>query len=222
MPRQGRRMCFEEESCDSAKIWAIFRRIEVVLDGGIFAQRYVSFSRSCCHRWVVLPELTAEGELPAGVHTAGWQEFQSRFCSSSPRRIWLSNRLLTLVQLAATSRKLQRIIIWGSFVTAKPAPKDVDVLLIMDEDFEVDQVAAPVQEIFNSVRAKLLFDSDVFWARTSIGREVLDLWLETYQVSRTFRKRVLWNWSCHDPDRRTNAARAAMRGQSTKNPNGGA
>jgi hypothetical protein len=28
----------------------------------------------------------------------------------------------------------------GSFVTAKPAPKDLDILLIMDEDFEVDSV----------------------------------------------------------------------------------
>ena len=28
-----------------------------------------------------------------------------------------------------------------------------------------------------------------FWARASIGDEVLDLWLETYQISRSFRKR---------------------------------
>jgi len=39
------------------------------------------------------------------------------------------------------------------------------------------------------VRAKLLFQSDVFWARASIGRELLDLWLDTYQTSRSFRKR---------------------------------
>jgi hypothetical protein len=37
--------------------------------------------------------------------------------------------------------------------------------------------------------AKLMFESDVFWARSSIGRESLDLWLETYQTSRTFSKR---------------------------------
>jgi len=39
------------------------------------------------------------------------------------------------------------------------------------------------------VRAKLLFESDVFWARASIGNVVLDLWLETYQTSGSFRKR---------------------------------
>ena len=59
----------------------------------------------------------------------------------------------------------------------------------MDEDFEVDAVAAPEQAVFDSVRAKLMFESDVFWARASIGDEMLGLWLDTYQTSRSFRKR---------------------------------
>jgi hypothetical protein len=48
---------------------------------------------------------------------------------------------------------------------------------------------APAQAVFDSTRAKLLFESDVFWGRASIGQEVLDLWLDTYQTSRSFRKR---------------------------------
>jgi hypothetical protein len=138
---------------------------------------------------VVLPELTDVGELPPGVHLAGWQEFQSRFGGSSPRRVWLSGRLRALLELAATNGKLRRIFIWGSFVTAKPSPKDLDILPIMDEDFEVEGITAPAQAVFDSVRAKLLFESDVFWARASIGSEMLDLWLDTYQTSRSFRKR---------------------------------
>jgi len=59
----------------------------------------------------------------------------------------------------------------------------------MDEDFEVERIALPSRAVFDSVRAKLLFESDVFWARASIGEEVLHLWLETYQTSRDFRKR---------------------------------
>jgi hypothetical protein len=137
----------------------------------------------------VLPELTAEGELPPGVHVADWQEFQSRFCHSSPRRVWLASRLQALIALAATNGRLRRLFIWGSFVTAKQSPRDLDLLLIMDEDFEVDQLAATAQAAFDSVRAKLLFESDVFWARSSIGPEMLELWLSTYQTSRSFRKR---------------------------------
>jgi len=49
--------------------------------------------------------------------------------------------------------------------------------------------AAPARAAFDSVRARLLFESDVFWARASIGHEMLELWLDTYQTSRSFRKR---------------------------------
>jgi len=137
----------------------------------------------------VLPALTIDGELPPGVHTAGWQEFISRFGGSSPRRLWLSDRLRTILELAATGGRLRRIFVWGSFVTAKPSPRDLDILPIVSDDFEVEQMSAPAQAVFDSTRAKLLFESDVFWARSSIGQEVLDLWLDTYQTSRGFRKR---------------------------------
>jgi hypothetical protein len=138
---------------------------------------------------VVLPELTAEGEFPPGVHSADWQEFQSRFCISSPRRVWLSGRFRTLLELAATGGDLRRVFVWGSFVTSKPAPRDIDILLIMDEGFEAARMPASAQVVFDSVRAKLLFESDVFWARVSIGDEMLDLWLDTDQISRSFLKR---------------------------------
>jgi hypothetical protein len=81
------------------------------------------------------------------------------------------------------------VFIWGSFVTAKSAPKDLDLLLILSPDFDVDRMPAPAQAVFDSTRAKLLFEADVFWARASIGQEMLDLWLDTYQTSRSFRKR---------------------------------
>jgi hypothetical protein len=136
----------------------------------------------------VLPELT-DGELPPGVHNVDWPEFISRFGGSSPRRLWLAGRLRTILELAATGGRLRRIFVWGSFVTAKPSPRDLDILLIMSDDFEVEQMPAPSQAVFDSTRAKLRFESDVFWARASIKQEVLDLWLDTYQTSRSFRKR---------------------------------
>jgi hypothetical protein len=123
--------------------------------------------------FVVLPYLTSGGELDPGVYLA----------------TWLSGRLRTILKLAATGGRLRRVFVWGSFVTAKPAPRDLDILLIMNDDFEVDQMSAPAKAIFDCTRAKLLFESDIFWARASIGQEALDLWLQTYQTSRSFRKR---------------------------------
>ena len=126
---------------------------------------------------------------PAGVHVARWPEFESRFCDSCPRRVWLARRLRVLVELAASSGKLLRLFVWGSFVTAKPVPKDLDILLIMGEDFEVEEMDERAGSVFDSVKARLMFEADVFWARNSIGEEMLKLWLDTYQISRDFRKR---------------------------------
>ncbi len=123
------------------------------------------------------------------MHVADWPTFHSRFGIFSPRRLWLSARFRTLIDLAATTGKLRRVFIWGSFVTSKPEPNDIDVLLIMNEDFEVEKAGIESQGVFDFVRARLMFGSDVFWARISIGEQTLDLWLDTYQVSRTFRKR---------------------------------
>jgi hypothetical protein len=137
----------------------------------------------------VLPDLTAEGELPPGVHRTDWQDFHLRFGQSSPRRIWLSRRLRAILDIASIDGKLLRVFVWGSFVTAKTDPRDLDLLLIMSDDFEVDRIPAARQSVFDSTRAKLMFESDVFWARASIGDEALGLWLETYQISRSFKKR---------------------------------
>ena len=103
--------------------------------------------------------------------------------------MWLFGRLQALVALATNTGKLRRVFVWGSFVTAKPSPKDLDILLIVDEAFEAELIDVSAQAVFDSTRAKLLFEADVFWARTSIGAEILDIWLETYQFSRSFRKR---------------------------------
>lgn len=108
----------------------------------------------------------------------------SRFGASTPRRLWLIGRLQAVLSLAASTGKVRRIFVWGSFVTAKGSPKDVDILLIMDEDFETQNVPSAAQEVFDSVRARLLYESDVFWARASSGNDTLNLWLDTYQISK--------------------------------------
>ena len=141
------------------------------------------------YRVGLLPGFTSEGDLPPGVHLADWDELRSRFGSSTPRRIWLFGKLEALVAAAAGTEKLLRIFLWGSFVTAKPAPGDLDILVIMANDFETSDVVPPCSAVFESTQARSVFEADVFWARASIGRETLALWLETYQTSRTFRKR---------------------------------
>lgn len=84
---------------------------------------------------------------------------------------------------------LRRVFVWGSFVTQKSAPGDLDLLLIMSKDFMAATLPDERRDVFDAARAKLVFGSDVFWARESIGLEALGLWLDTYQTTRDFRKR---------------------------------
>jgi hypothetical protein len=101
----------------------------------------------------MLPEFNSEGDLPSGVHATGWHEFQSRFGLATARRVWVFGRLQALVEFAAKTGQLRRVFVWGSFVTMKPAPKDLDILLITD--FEVERIAPPSRDVFDSTRAGL-------------------------------------------------------------------
>ncbi len=58
----------------------------------------------------------------------------------------------------------------------------------MADDFEVDQIAARREPFSIPRKPSCCSEYDVFWARAAIGGEVLDLWLDTYQTSRSFRK----------------------------------
>ncbi len=77
----------------------------------------------------------------------------------------------------------------GSFVTSKEVPNDVDVLLVMAADFAIEALLAHQQVLFDHVQARLRFHADVFWTKASMHAAVLDLWLDTYQTGKDFRRR---------------------------------
>jgi Family of unknown function (DUF6932) len=137
----------------------------------------------------VLPPFDEHGNLPEGVHRATEAEIENRFIEVTPRRKWLGNRLRELLALAKASGKLQRVFLWGSFVTAAEAPGDLDLLLVMSPDFSLEQLTQDCKIVFEHVPARLRFNADVFWTRESIGKETLELWLNTYQTTRDFKRR---------------------------------
>jgi len=74
----------------------------------------------------MLPQFNASGLLPPGIHTAEWQEFESRF-RSSPRRAWLLAGLQNGL-LALRNAGCRVAYVDGSFVTHKEDPGDFDTL----------------------------------------------------------------------------------------------
>ena len=137
----------------------------------------------------MIPEFNFDGNLPCGIHAATESGFFDRFAASSARRKWLGERFRELLELAKATGKLDRVFVWGSFVTAKESPNDVDLLLLMRPDFEVEESPRQSRRIFEHASARVTFQADVFWSRSSIGEETLQIWLETYQHTRDFKRR---------------------------------
>ena len=76
-----------------------------------------------------LPEFNEYGDLPAGVYQAGWDEVIERFGWGSWQRLRCTRNLGHLRGLAMRTGHLSRFVIFGSYVTAKPDPNDVDVIV---------------------------------------------------------------------------------------------
>ena len=68
---------------------------------------------------------------------------------------------------------MARFIIFGSFITAKLEPNDIDIFLLMDDQFDVKQVSAEVRMVFDHESAQNRLGAFVFWIRRAgaIGGE---------------------------------------------------
>lgn len=137
----------------------------------------------------MIPEFNIDGNLPEGIYITSEDEFLNRFGTGSARRKWLSERLREIFALAKLTGKLERIFVWGSFVSAKELPNDVDLLLLMSGDFQFESVPEVCRVLFNYIEARVKFHADVFWSKSSIGEKMLQLWLDTYQTTKDFKRR---------------------------------
>ena len=112
-----------------------------------------------------LPSLTESGDLPLGVHRASLREALDRFAVGHPRRIAVGQRLEHIHRVALATGHLARFVVYGSFVTDKPAPNDVDVFLVMDDSFDGDTLSGEMALLFDHAAADVHFGASVFWVR---------------------------------------------------------
>jgi hypothetical protein len=95
-----------------------------------------------------LPPFRADGYLPEGLFRATEAEVLFRFGTSTRRRRRLALRLRRWIEL---SRHLggRRLLVDGSFVTAKAEPNDIDAVLLLPTDFQqlIEQGDPPAMEL---------------------------------------------------------------------------
>ncbi len=131
-----------------------------------------------------LPPLTLVGDLPLGVHRASLGEVLARFRSGSPQRMAVAGRLERVYHLAHATGHLARFVVFGSFVTDKPEPNDLDVFLVMDDTFDGGALRGEAALVFDHASADAHFGASVFWVRrlAALGGEQTTI--EYWQVKR--------------------------------------
>jgi predicted nucleotidyltransferase len=134
---------------------------------------------------MALPPLDADGDLPIGLHPANRVELLAQFGDRGQQRARVSQRLERILELVGASEVGIRAIIFGSYVTGKEAPGDVDLLLIVPGDFEVERAPMPTRVLFDHGRAEKELGAHIFWLRNSLGRDLIDRFIRLYATKRS-------------------------------------
>jgi hypothetical protein len=114
-----------------------------------------------------LPAFNAEGDLPPGVHRATLAAVRERFGQGTVQRRAVADRLDRIYQLAASTGQVARFVVFGSFITAKDEPNDVDIALIMEDTFNLGSVLGEAALVFQHMEADAHFGASVFWTKRS-------------------------------------------------------
>lgn len=110
-----------------------------------------------------LPEFNEQGDLPEGLHKATLAEVLERFGSGCEARQEVTAVFQRIYQLVTATGKLDRLVIFGSYITAKLEPHDVDVVLVMKDDFSMEACDAPTRVLFDHQRAERQIGASIFW-----------------------------------------------------------
>jgi len=109
---------------------------------------------------LAIPELQSEGYLPPGIHSASLSEVQARFGSSSAARQRQSELLGQIVEAAWGYPTIKRVLVWGSFVTAKVEPNDLDYSVIVSVAHDRERITPQHRRFFVPSYARRYYGVD--------------------------------------------------------------
>jgi hypothetical protein len=146
---------------------------------------------------VALLPFEESGDLPVGVHRATLDEVLVRFGQGGLQRQLVTQRLVRIWEMARKTGKLSRFIIYGSYITTKFAPNDVDVILIMQDDFLLPECDETIAVIFHHMRTHDELGASVFWTTCSgVVGQTLEEFVAGWQTTRDHNKRgiveIIW------------------------------
>ena len=146
------------------------------------------------------PAFNESGDLPVGIYRTTLAEVIAHFGHGTAQRVTITARLERIYALARRTGAVQRFIIFGSYVTAEPNPRDVDIFLVMRGGFQPRDAPPEAQPLFQHDRAQTEFGASIFWvdAETSFA-DAEDL-IIGWQTSRDLQRRGIVEVVEHDEE----------------------
>lgn len=133
---------------------------------------------------VSIPLFTASGDLSAGVYIATLREVMQRFGTGPAQRGAVARRLERIYRIAAATGHVARFVVFGSFVTDKPEPNDVDVFMLMADSFDAGTLRGEARLLFHHAAAQAHFGASVFWLRVLAALDGEQAVIEHWQITR--------------------------------------
>lgn len=133
---------------------------------------------------MIFPDFNDTGDMSPGIYRAALADVLAHFGRGSAQRAAVAERLNRIYQLVNSTGQLARFVVYGSFVTAKEEPNDVDVLLLMEDSFDLSAVTGEAALVFQHMAADAHFGASVFWTKRSGALGGEQAMIEYWQIRR--------------------------------------
>jgi hypothetical protein len=134
----------------------------------------------------VLPEFTAQGSLPPGIHTVTFAEVSTHYgrfqrTDQRPRLLAVLGAFISEVRRC---RWVRRLFLAGSFVTAREEPHDIDVLLIFERHAQFIALLPHEYNVLYQGGAQRRFGTAIDLHVAEEGSELMERLLHFFQRDR--------------------------------------
>lgn len=144
------------------------------------------------------PEFNELGDLPIGIHRATLVEVSTHFGHGTAQLVDITATLERIYELARHTEHLQRFIIFGSYVTAEPHPRDVDIFLVMRGGFQPHEASPEAQILFRHDTAQSEFGASIFWVNAETSFADTEDLIIGWQTRRDLQRRGIVEVGEHD------------------------
>ena len=107
-----------------------------------------------------LPDFNEQGYLDPGIHSATLQDVVERFGQGSESRQRQSGLLQQIVAASRIYPTIKRILVWGSFVTVKPEPNDLDYSVVVSVEHRLADIVEEHRRFFVPFFARQFYGTD--------------------------------------------------------------